>query len=230
MADADEVKARLRARIAAIENSGGAGRAAEGDGKERAREHTARMEPRLLDLAEDVPDSAHARELCSLNTAESDEASESERAFRKIERLASGREQASVALRRRLAREGFSQEAVEESLARALSCGLVDDMRFADVLVRSRLSQGRGRQGIAAELADLGIEPDEVEALADSEEGDEREVERALAVLKRKPPRAKNAREAAYRRLMQKGYGASAASTAARLWSEAQAGGRCEPT
>lgn len=151
---------------------------------------------------------------------------EAERAFRKIERLASAREQASGALRQRLVREGFSQEAVEESLARALSCGLVDDMRYADVLVRSRLSQGRGRQGIAAELAGLGIDPDEVEALAASDEGDEREVERALEVLERKPPRAKNARDAAYRRLAQKGFGASAASTAARLWSEAREEGR----
>ncbi|WP_080797355.1 regulatory protein RecX [Arabiibacter massiliensis] len=147
---------------------------------------------------------------------------EAERAFRKIERLASAREQASAALRRRLARDGFSPEAVEESLARALSCGLVDDMRYADVLVRSRLAQGRGRQGIAAELADLGIDPDGVEALAESDEGAEREVERALDLLERRPPRAKNARDAAYRRLVQKGYGASAASTAARLWSEAR--------
>ncbi|MRZ30570.1 regulatory protein RecX, partial [Paeniclostridium sordellii] len=41
-----------------------------------------------------------------------------------------------------------------------------------------------------------------------------------LALLDRKPPRAKNKRDAAYRRLAQKGFGASVASTAARIWSE----------
>lgn len=154
--------------------------------------------------------------------AEQGQRSESERAFRKIERLACSREQASVALRRRLTREGFPEEAVEEAIERALACGLVDDLRYADVLVRSRLAQGRGRQGIAAELADLHIDPDAVEALAESDEGCDREVERALELLERRPPRAKNKRDAAYRRLVQKGFGASAASTAARLWSEAQ--------
>lgn len=156
-----------------------------------------------------------------LSSAEREQGSEAERAFRKIERLACTREQASVALRRRLTREGFPEEAVEEAIERALACGLVDDLRYADVLVRSRLAQGRGRQGIAAELADLGIDPDAVEALAESDEGCDREVERALEVLERRPPRAKNKRDAAYRRLVQKGFGAAAASTAARLWSEA---------
>ena len=104
---------------------------------------------------------------------------------------------------------------------RALACGLVDDVRYAEVLVRSRVSQGCGAQGIAAELDGLGIDiacvpgwPDEFPVEHDDE------VARALALLERKPPRAKNRRDAAYRRLAQKGFGASVASTAARLWSE----------
>lgn len=151
---------------------------------------------------------------------EAPEEDEAERAFRKIERLACAREQASVALQRRLVREGFSEEAVCEALERACACGLVDDQRYADVLVRSRLSQGRGRQGIAAELADLGIDSDTVETFVDSDEGHDREVERALELLERRPPQAKNKHDAAYRRLVQKGFGASVASTAARLWCE----------
>ena len=51
------------------------------------------------------------------------------------------------------------------------------------------------------------------------------ELARALAVLDRRPPRAKNLRDAAYRRLVQKGYGSSVASSAARRWCERQAGG-----
>ena len=153
---------------------------------------------------------------CSVDVAE-----EAERAFRKIERLAAMREQASTLLRTRLVREGFSADAVEQALVRALACGLVDDVRYAEVLVRSRVSQGCGAQGIAAELDGLGIDiacvpgwPDEFPVEHDDE------VARALALLERKPPRAKNRRDAAYRRLAQKGFGASVASTAARLWSE----------
>ena len=109
---------------------------------------------------------------------------------------------------------------VEAALDRALACGLVDDGRFADVLVRSRLAQGRGRRGIAAELESLGIDADGVEALAAADD-DAGEVDRALALLDRKPPRAKNRRDAAYRRLAQKGFSASVSSSAARLWCEA---------
>ena len=106
-------------------------------------------------------------------------------------------------------------------MGRALACGLVDDARYAEVLVRSRLSQGRGAQGIAAELESLGIDASVVPGWPEEFAVDhESEVARALALLDRKPPRAKNKRDAAYRRLAQKGFGASVASTAARIWSE----------
>ena len=125
-------------------------------------------------------------------------------------------------------REGFSEEDAAAAVARAVACGLVDDRRYADVLVRSRLAQGKGRRGIAAELAELGIDAEGVAALAEGGQGDgddAGELARALAVLDRRPPRAKNLRDAAYRRLVQKGYGSSVASSAARRWRcERQAG------
>lgn len=155
--------------------------------------------------------------------AEASAADDAERAFRKIERLALAREQASAALRSRLVREGFLPEAADAAVGRALACGLVDDARYAEVLVRSRLSQGRGAQGIAAELESLGIDASVVPGWPEEFAVDhESEVARALALLDRKPPRAKNKRDAAYRRLVQKGFGAPVASTAARVWSEAQ--------
>ena len=120
-----------------------------------------------------------------------------------------------------LVREGFPPEAADAAVGRALACGLVDDARYAEVLVRSRLSQGRGAQGIAAELELLGIDASVVPGWPEEFAVDhESEVARALALLDRKPPRAKNKRDAAYRRLAQKGFGASVASTAARIWSE----------
>lgn len=195
----ERIRARLRAEIAALEAGGPS---------------------RSCAVSDDSPDGAA---LCSsLVISEPDcEGDASEHAFRKIERLCLVREQASEQLRQRLVRDGFEHDAIEAAIARALACGLVDDRRFADVLVRSRLSQGRGRRGIASELERLGIDSDEVAALVESGEDEGAEVRRALEVLERKPPRAKNAREAAFRRLVQKGYGSAAASTAARLWSEA---------
>ena len=224
---ADEVRARLRAQIAAIE-SGDAG-------DHSARSESDRVFPQedaVQDAARQASASPSAGCRTGSNTARRNTAQaaarheaarpddEEDRAFRKVERLACAREQASEALRRRLAREGFSDEASSAAVERAVSCGLVDDRRYADVLVRSRLSQGRGKSGIAAELAGLGIDPGEVESFAEAGADEGGEIERALALLDRKPPRAKNRRDAAFRRLVQKGFGSAIASSAARLWCE----------
>ena len=144
-----------------------------------------------------------------------------EAAMRKIERLCSLREQASAALRERLVRDGFSEKVAEKAVSRAVECGLVDDARFADVLVRCRLAAGKGCAGIARELASHGIDPAHVESYLDAAEaGSDAELSRALDLLERKTPRAKNAREAAYRRLVGKGFSSSIASSAARTWWE----------
>ena len=217
------MRARLRAQIAAIEASpsackGDAGREAPCPSPEDAQVLRGALHPscEALDpLQEDDDLCAASGSLArsrggGVSPAASVEAlaaDDAERAFRKIERLALAREQASAALRARLVREGFPPEAADAAVGRALACGLVDDARYAEVLVRSRLSQGR----------DASVVPGWPEEFAVDHES---EVARALALLDRKPPRAKNQRDAAYRRLAQKGFGASVASTAARIWSE----------
>ena len=45
-------------------------------------------------------------------------------------------------------------------------------------------------------------------------------MERALALLRRRPPRAKQVREAAFRKLAARGFDTDVAASAARLWYE----------
>ncbi|MEG0070442.1 MAG: regulatory protein RecX [Raoultibacter sp.] len=142
-------------------------------------------------------------------------------AFLKVERLCAVREQSSKALRERLVREGFDSRAVDYAIDRALSCGLLDDSRFADVLIRTRLSAGKGMMGIEAELVRYDIDPNRVQGWPlEYDVSLETEINRALKLLRRKPPHTKNIREAAYRRLIGKGYSSGVASSAARLWFE----------
>ena len=206
----EQLRARLRAEIAAIEK--GVPKPSRAPDLPHVREE--REDRRPSRASRSLSASAAGGQPSRHDAGEVDEdvrLSDPDAAFRKIERLCLVRERASEQLRQRLARGGFEAEAVEAALDRALACGLVDDGRFADVLVRSRLAQGRGRRGIDA---------DGVEALAAADD-DAGEVDRALALLDRKPPRAKNRRDAAYRRLAQKGFSASVSSSAARLWCEA---------
>lgn len=144
-------------------------------------------------------------------------------ALKKIIALVNASDKSERAIRDRLVREGFSEPAIEGAVGQAKQYGFIDDRRFAEVLVRSRISQGRGSAGIIRELAENDIDAEDVPGWPyDFPLSTEEETERAIGLLQRKPPHAKNKREAAYRRLMQKGYPSMVASSAARLWFEAQ--------
>ena len=137
-------------------------------------------------------------------------------AYAKILRLSSVRERSSSSLRTRLASEGYDECEIEEALARAQRCGVVDDARFAESLCRSRIAAGRGLSGIRIELEKHGIDPNAVPCAWGGDESEE--VERACALLRKKPPTAKNKRDAAYRKLVQRGFGSPVAAAAARTW------------
>lgn len=144
-----------------------------------------------------------------------------ENAFQRLVRLCNQQERSSSEVKQRLLRIGFSEDNATAAVERAVRCGLVDDARYADILVRSRVSQGRGLSGIATELKKQGIDPDEVQAYADALEeiDDEQELQRAIEFLNRHPSHSKNLVASAYRKLVTKGYRSSIALEAAKRWA-----------
>ena len=160
-------------------------------------------------------------------SAPSDAPSEEEAfalAWAKLLRLLAAREHSTVSAREKLEKAGFAAPIVDQAIQRALDLRFLDDYRYADALVRSRIYAGKGLVPAMKEIEALGIDPHELDAFCEyHEEGEDAEVERALALLERKPPRCKNLREGAYRKLIQAGFCSSAASEASRLWVNSQA-------
>lgn len=146
---------------------------------------------------------------------------DAEKAFRKIELLLSVRDRSVLEITNRLIREKFSQSAIHESIDRALRCGYLNDDRFADGFIRSKLRASKGVPGIIRDLRDHGIDASLIPGFPDVFlEDSGSQLETAIRLLQRKPPRAKNQRQAAYAKLIRNGYSSNVASQAVRAWIE----------
>ena len=180
---------------------------------------------------ETCADSSEKRHNRSTRASMKNEAvsSDEDAAFKRLLLLVNASDKSKMKLLDRLKRAGFDEEVAQSAIDRAEQCGIVDDMRFADVLIRSRLNQGKGISGIERELKENGIDPGSVAGWPyDYTDGEESEKERALQFITRHPSRSKNPRDAAYRKLVSKGYSSSAASYAARIWSESLETSDCD--
>lgn len=140
-------------------------------------------------------------------------------AFQKIIELAARQELASAKVHSRLLKYGYLEDEVAEAIERAVACGIIDDNRYADCYLRSRIASGKGVSGVLKELEQLGIDYEGNDSIQDQIIELEDEEERALRVLINRPPRSKNQREGAYRKLVSQGYSSQVASTVARRWA-----------
>ncbi len=141
-------------------------------------------------------------------------------AFGKVLRLVKVRDRSIKETKNRLMRDGFDEAAADAAISKAIDYRFLDDARFADTLVRSRLRQGKGLDGIVRELRGHGIVPNEVLPGFPDEYLAERPSQEdcAYALLCRKPPRAKNARQAAYAKLVRAGYPMALSAAVASKW------------
>lgn len=140
-------------------------------------------------------------------------------AFHKIERLLSVRDRSVSEITSRLQRDRYTERAINESIERAMRCGYLDDARFADIFIRSKLRASKGINGIVRDLKAHNIDAYSIPDFPDAyieEQGSQ--LENAIYLLKRKPPRAKNKQQAAYAKLIRNGFSSNIASTAVRAW------------
>jgi len=75
----------------------------------------------------------------------------------RIAGLIEKRDYSSKEIADKLSLDGYSQPAIKAAVVRAIDCHLVDDARYADVFIRSKLGQGWGSLKIEHELERRGI-------------------------------------------------------------------------
>mgnify|MGYP004496157881 CR=1 FL=1 len=139
-----------------------------------------------------------------------------EAAYQKILRLLNYRDRTSHELAERLQRDGFSPRATYEALDRATRLGLVDDTRYCRNYIDQSFRAGKGRRVVENDLKRKGFsQADILLHLSTSVFEEENEEERAYQFLLKHPPRGKNIRESAFRKLVSKGYSINAASKSA---------------
>ncbi len=111
-------------------------------------------------------------------------------------------------MRRRLGRESLQDAVIDEAISVLADQGYLDDDRFARLFVQDKRElEEWGRDRIRRGLLGRGIEREVIdEALG---EGDESDLNRALALLNRRfptPPRERRERDRALGGLIRKGY------------------------
>lgn len=78
-------------------------------------------------------------------------------------RLLDYRDRSVKELRERLLEKEYPGEAIERVIYSLQSCGLLDDRRYAEWFIRSKLSAGKGRVYIANKLREKGISAEVLE-------------------------------------------------------------------
>lgn len=141
-------------------------------------------------------------------------------------RLLGHRSRSERELATRLSAKGHPPDIVAAVVTRLRRDGLVDDRAFAAAFVADkRHLSGRGRERIAAELAQAGVSPGVIDqALGPIDAA--AETDRALTLLRRGPalrPPAQTARRRAVDRLRRRGFSAGVAIAAVDAWLAEQA-------
>jgi regulatory protein len=131
------------------------------------------------------------------------------------------RDRTVAEVRRRLEAEQVQTAVLEEAIAALERQGYLDDARYAQRFAEDRRTiDAWGAERIERRLLAVGVDPTLIEAALDERDADE-ELEAALAVLRRRFPRAPSGdrdRERALGVLVRKGYDLELAYDAVRAF------------
>lgn len=135
---------------------------------------------------------------------------------KRIESLLNRRDYSTKELLNKLRDDGFSSAVSAQLVDDAVASNLVNDVRFAEVYVRSKCYAGWGKLRIERELSRKGIDARELPGWPESYFEDEDEKARAIELASRRRLTGKNDFQKIVRFLCGKGYPMNVSMDAAR--------------
>lgn len=133
-------------------------------------------------------------------------------AYRRALALLSRRDYSITSLTERLRRDGYTIEAIHDAVVRLRETGVLDDERYAEMLLRSLRRRGLGSRRVSQEFVRRGLD---LEALRVEPADDASEPERAMAVA-RKLARAGDEPTRLAAKLVRRGYSPGLAISTAK--------------
>ncbi len=118
------------------------------------------------------------------------------------------RDHSKLELRHKLSHKGYDSDVVEMVLDKLIDDRLLDEHRFAEAYLRSRVGKGYGPERIRMELKDRGVDSEIIQEVLDAQDNDWYELARQAYLKKYGDRQCQNFNEIAKRRrfLMQRGY------------------------
>lgn len=143
-------------------------------------------------------------------------------ALQRVVDMVSRREYSSQEALSRLTRDGYPKTATAKAVERAQELGILNDKRFTESYIRSKVYQGWGPIRIERELSVRGIEAATVEGWPEAYFGQEGIAQAASELLATKRIPDKNAYEKLIRFLVTRGYSLAVAKSAVRTRLESE--------
>jgi regulatory protein len=164
------------------------------------------------------------RELSDGDVAEIRAAASAERVMGDAYRLLGHRARSREELRRRLLAKEHDDAAVLDALERLAADGFLDDAAFARSFASDKRHLGGwGEERIRRGLRELGVAATAIDEALGDQGGEGDELDRALAVLRRRGAPGQPldaARRRAFQALQRRGFSTGTAYAAVRIWVE----------
>lgn len=172
-----------------------------------------RLKIKQIENTNDFIDDSPSDDLSSqLNT-------QTKQCFKKIIVLLNYKERCSWELKERLRKLNYSDKCIKFAIKKAKKLKLVDDFRYAEMYIYSKLNNSRGIPGILQYLKSMRIDINDSDTLTKLiKDASMSENERAYSFLKNHPPRSKDIYSGAIRKLVNRGYSVNTAVKATNKW------------